>query len=150
MKLNLQKRIAAQILKCSQKRVKFDNSKLSDIKEAITKADIKSLIFQGTIKKRPLKNTSKYWARKNKAQKRKGRQRGHGSRKGTLSARFPRKRVWINKIRLQREFLKELKDKKLITSLIYQELYLKAKGGFFRNKKHIKLYLDEHKLVKKK
>lgn len=150
MKLNLQKRIAAQIMKCSQKRVKFDNSKLSDIKEAITKADIKSLIFQGTIKKRPLKNTSKYWARKNKSQKRKGRQRGHGSRKGTLSARFPRKRVWINKIRLQRRFLKELKDKKMITSLIYQELYLKAKGGFFRNKKHIKLYLDEHKLVNKK
>ncbi len=60
------------------------------------------------------------------------------------------KREWINKIRLQRKFLKELKDKKIIIPSIYQELYLKAKGGFFRNKKHIKLYLEEHNLAKKK
>ena len=150
MKLNLQKRLAAQILKCSEKKIQFDNTRLADIKEAITKADIKSLIFEKVIKKKPTKNTSKYRARKKAIQKRKGRQRGHGSRKGSLSARFPKKRVWINKIRLQRKFLKELKDKKMITPSIYQQLYMKAKGGFFRNKKHIKLYLEEHHLVKKK
>jgi len=150
MKLNLQKRLAAQILKCSEKKIKFDNSRLSDIKEAITKADIKSLIFEKVIKKSPVKNTSKYRARKKASQKRKGRQRGHGSRKGSQTARFPKKREWVNKIRLQRKLLKELKDKKIITPLVYQQLYMKAKGGFFRNKKHIKLYLEEHHLAKKK
>jgi len=150
MKLNLQKRLAAQILKCSEKKVQFDTTRLSDIKEAITKADIKSLIFENAIKKKPGKYTSKYWARKKAIQKRKGRQRGHGSRKGSQSARLPKKRAWINKIRLQRKFLKELKDKKIITPLIYQQLYMKAKGGFFRNKKHIKLYLEERGLAKKK
>ncbi|MBW2977782.1 50S ribosomal protein L19e [Candidatus Woesearchaeota archaeon] len=150
MKLNLQKRLAAQILKCSEKKIQFDVTRLSDIKEAITKADIKSLIFEKVIKKKPTKNTSKYRARKKAIQKRKGRQRGHGSRKGSKSARLPTKRVWINKIRLQRKFLKELKDKKIITPSIYQQLYMKAKGGFFRNKKHVKLYLEEHHLAKKK
>jgi large subunit ribosomal protein L19e len=150
MKLNLQKRLAAQILKCSEKRIRLDPARLSDIKEAITKADIKSLIFDNAITKKPLKNTSKYRARKKAMQKKKGRQRGHGSRKGTESARFSKKRTWINKIRLQRRFLKDIKKKKLITPAVYQQLYMKAKGGFFRNKKHIKLYLEEHNLIKKK
>ena len=150
MKLNLQKRLAAQILKCSEKRIQLDTTRLSDIKEAITKADIKSLIFENAINKKPQNNTSKYRVRKKAEQKRKGRQRGHGSRKGGQSARTPKKREWINKIRLQRKFLKELKDKKIIIPSIYQQLYMKVKGGFFRNKKHIKLYLEEHNLVKEK
>jgi len=52
MKLNLQKRLAAQILKCSEKRIQLDTTRLSDIKEAITKADIKSLILNCFISNR--------------------------------------------------------------------------------------------------
>ena len=36
MRLKLQKRIASRVLKCSEKRVRFDSEKLADIKEAIT------------------------------------------------------------------------------------------------------------------
>ena len=43
------------------------------------------------------------------------------------------------------EIVKEFIEKKT-----YQKLYLKAKGGFFRNKRHIKLYLEEYGLLKKK
>ena len=42
--LNVQKRLAAQILKCGRNRVRFDPDRLEDIKEAITKTDIRSLI----------------------------------------------------------------------------------------------------------
>ena len=55
----IQKRLAAQILKCSPKRVKLDKDSMEDIKKAITKADIKSLIVEKAIKKAPVKGISK-------------------------------------------------------------------------------------------
>jgi len=143
MKVNNQKRLAAQILKCSKKRIKFDPDRLSDIKEAITKADIKGLIKDKAIRKVHAKGVSRGRARKRLVQRRKGKQKGQGSRKGSRGARLPRKREWINKIRAQRELLKKLKEKKIIDDKLYRELYLKSKGGFFRSRRHIKLYLKE-------
>jgi large subunit ribosomal protein L19e len=149
MKLKLQKKLAAQLLKCSKKRINLDTTRLEDIKEAITKADIRSLISEGAIKKKPSKNISRVRARKISIQKSKGRRKGKGKRKGKKTARLPKKEAWMERIRTQREFLKELKEKGIIPSLIYQQLYLKSKGGFFRSKRHIKLYIEEHDLVKK-
>ncbi len=150
MKLTLQKRIAAELLKCGINKVRFDPERLADIKEAITKADMNSLISDGAVKKSSETSASRSKARKNLEQKRKKRQKGPGSRKGKKTARLPKKRVWINKVRIQRRFLKELREKGIITKTIYQNLYLKSKGGFFRNKRHIKLYLDEHNMAQKK
>ncbi|MEM2139196.1 MAG: 50S ribosomal protein L19e, partial [Candidatus Woesearchaeota archaeon] len=95
------------------------------------------------------KGISKARIRKAKQQRQKGRRIGQGSRKGKATARSNPKRVWINKIRLQRSFLKDLKSKGKITQQVYKDLYLKSKGGFFRSLRHIKLYLTERKLVKK-
>jgi len=148
-KLKVQKRLSGQLLKCSKYRIKFDSDRLGDIKESITKYDLKKLISQGAITRSPEKSTSKVRVRKLKAQKRKGRRAGQGSRKGKKTARQPKKEVWMNKIRLQREFLKLLKEKKHITSKIYQNLYRKAKGGFFRSKRHMKIYIQDRGLVKK-
>ncbi|MEK6835811.1 MAG: 50S ribosomal protein L19e, partial [Nanoarchaeota archaeon] len=80
--------------------------------------------------------------------KKKGRRKGIGSRKGATKARFPAKRAWIIKIRNQKKILKELRDKNLILRKDYRMLYKKAKGGFFRSKRHIEIYIDEHKLMK--
>ncbi len=150
MKLNLQKKLAAQVLKRSKKRISLDISRLDDIKEAITKADIRSLVSEGVIKKKPSKSTSRVRARKIAMQKRKGRRKGFGKRKGKKTARLPKKEAWINRIRTQRKFLKELRNKGIISSAVYQQLYMKSKGGFFRSKRHIKLYIEEHGLVSKK
>ena len=76
--------------------------------------------------------------------------KGDGSRKGTAKARTPPKRDWINKVRLQRKFLTELKIKGLISSHTYRELYLKVKGGFFRTRNHLKYYIDENRLFQPK
>ncbi|MEM4637587.1 MAG: 50S ribosomal protein L19e [Candidatus Woesearchaeota archaeon] len=143
--LRVQKRLASQILNCSQKRVWFDADRLEDIKQAITKHDIRLLIGDGAIKRKPENSTSKVRVRKLKEQKRKGRRKGEGSRKGSLNARVNFKEQWMKKIRVQRRFLKELVDKKIITRNAYRELYLKSKGGYFRSKRHIQVYLDEHK-----
>ena len=59
MKLNVQKRVAAGVLKCSPKRVVFDSDRLDEIKEAITKSDLRGLISDRAIVKKSIKGTSK-------------------------------------------------------------------------------------------
>jgi len=145
MKLDNQKRLAAQVLKCSKKRVILDPDRSSEIKEAITKADIRGLIKDNAIKKVHAKGVSRGRARKKLIQKRKGKQKGEGSKKGSRGARMPKKREWINKIRAQRKLLKKLKENKIIDDKTYRELYSKSTGGFFRSRRHIKMYLEERK-----
>ena len=147
MRLTLQKRIAADIMKCSPKRIWIDPVKTPEVKEAVTKQDIRTLVNNGVIIKRQKTGQSHFRARKTADQKRKGRQKGVGSRKGAKGARSPPKRNWMNAIRLQRSFLRELKEKELINVKNYRELLLKAKGGFFRSKRHIKIYINEHDIV---
>ena len=146
--LDVQRRLAAQILKCGRNRIRFDPDALEDIKEAITKTDIKSLINNGAIFKKRLLNASRFWARKSKKQKIYGKRKGFGSRKGRKTARLEPKRAWINKIRLQRNFIRSLRDRDIITSTSYHELYMKSKGGFFRSLRHLKLYTKEKDIIK--
>lgn len=150
MRLTVQKRLASQMLKCSEKRIIFDSDRLDEIKEAITKIDIRALIKKKAITRKPMKSVSRGRARKTRVQKIKGKQKGIGSRKGKKTARTPKKREWINKIRSQKKLLRLLKDKEVIDKKTYRVLYLKSKGGFFRSRRHIKLYIKEGGLVLKK
>lgn len=147
MNFPVQKRLASTILGVSKKKVWIDPARLDEAKESITKVDIKKLIAQGIIRIKPSQGSSKGRTRKLMAQKRKGKRSGAGSRKGKANARLSRELVWVNSIRVQRSFLKELKDKDIISTPIHRELYMKSKGGFFRSKRHIKLYVEEHKLA---
>ena len=148
--MKIQKRLAAQILDVSPKRVKFDTQRLADIKEAITKTDIRQLVSDKAITKISEKGVSRGRARKLKVQKSKGLRKGPGSRQGKSTARLPRKESWMKKVRSQRKLLTELKEKELISIKTYRQIYLKSKGGFFRSARHIKLYLEEHKLFEEK
>lgn len=147
--LDVQRRLAAQLMNCGENRVRLDPNSLEEIKEAITKADVRSLISQGIISKKRLLNTSRFWARKRKKQKGLGKQKGYGSRKGKKTARTEPKRKWINKIRLQRAYLKNLRDNQMILPANYHEIYMKSKGGFFRSLRHLKLYIEEKNFIKK-
>lgn len=144
--MNIQKRLASQILKASKKRIKFDNQRLADIKEAITKTDVRQLINEGAILRVQKKGVSRARARHIQTQKSKGQRKGAGSRKGKETSRLPRKESWMKRIRSQRTFIKELKDKKVISNETYRNIYNKAKGGFFRSTRHIKIYLEDNKL----
>lgn len=150
MKLKTQRKQAARLLKTSVKRVHFDPKQLHDIKEGITKSDMRLLISDKVVTKKPVKGVSKVRARHIKNQKRKGLRRGAGSKKGTPNAYTPQKDLWMAKVRSQRAFIKEFKEKKLVTLKTYQHLYRKVKGGFFRSKRHIKLFLDDQRLWEKK
>ena len=149
MKLDSQKRIAASKMKVSKKRIKFDNESLEDIKEAITKFDIIKLVKEGAIKIKQKKGVSRARAKKQAIQKSKGKRKGHGSRKGSYKTRVGKKKTWMQSVRLKRNFIKELKEKNRINNQVYRGLYRKISGGFFRSKRHIKLYAEEHKLWKK-
>ena len=146
--MNLQKKLAAKVLRCSPKRIVFDNENLAEIKEAITKHDIKLLIGKGLIKVLPKRGVSRVRANKIRIQKIKGNRRGPGSRKGKAGARENEKRAWINKIRKQRALIKRLYVSKKIDTKLYRELYRKSKGNFFRSARHIKIYLEEHGILK--
>jgi large subunit ribosomal protein L19e len=141
------KKIASRILKTSPKKVKFSTDALEDIKKAITRSDIRGLIAVGKIKKSKQNLHSRSGARKIAAQKKKGRQKGKGSKKGSKNSIVNKKEKWMVKVRVQRKFLYELRSKSLITPTNYRNLYNKSKGGYFRNKRHIKLYLKEQNLV---
>lgn len=149
MKLDKKKRLAAAVLQCSEKRVVFNTERLSEIKEAITKYDIKKLIGDGAIIKKPKRGVSRARARAHFIQKKKGRQRGHGTKKGKITSRLSKKTRWMNTVRIQRAFLRELKETGKLTTANYRELYLKSKGGAFRSKRHLSLYAEEHNLLKK-
>ena len=145
-----QKRIAASLLKSGRKRVVVSPDKLSDVKSAITREDVRGLIVKGVVKKKSAGGVSRGRSRRAQVQKRKGRRKGYGTRKGAKKARSPKKRFWINRVRAQREFVKELKAKKLVDNAVFNKVYSLIKGGFFRSRTHVKLYLNEHGLIKKR
>src|SRR3989344_8759784 len=111
MDLKNQKRLAARMLKVGTTRVWFDPSRLTEIKEAITGRDVSSLIKDKAIQSKPKRGVSRGRARKFHEQRKKGRRKGIGSRKGKATARLNPKREWMNNVRLQRKFLKDLKLK---------------------------------------
>ena len=150
MMLTVQRRLAADVMNCSPNDVIFEESRLQEIKEAITRQDIKALVNKGFIIKSRKSQASRSRARHIHAQKVEGKRKGHGSRKGTRKARDDSKEIWMNKVRSQRKLLRELKSENLVSNETFKDLYSKVKGGFFRNKRHIKLYLGERDLIQRK
>jgi large subunit ribosomal protein L19e len=148
MNLKTKKHIAAKVLKCSPKKVKFETSALDKLSEAITRSDIKALISKSVISRKKDTGVSRGRAKLRAAQRKKGRGTGHGNRRGKATARTDSKLTWMNKIRLQRELLASLKKKALLNNTDYRDLYQKSKGGFFRSVRHLKLYITEHEFVK--
>ena len=148
--MNNKKKLAAKILNISSKKIRFADSALEDIAKAITRSDIRGLIAVKKIFKASGNEQSRGRARQPAAQKRKGRRRGLGSRKGSQHSIITRKSSWMSRVRTQRKLLQELKLKKLLSAENYKSLYAKSKGGYFRSRRHIKLYINEHKLSNSK
>lgn len=149
MNLRPQKRIAADILGVGIGRVWIDPNVEEDLSLALTREDIRKLITDGIIKKNPIIGVSRGRARRIALKKKRGLRRGQGSRKGKAGARTPKKRTWINKVRSQRRYLSELREKELIPPSVYRELYLKVKGNAYRNVSHLRLTVEEMGIIKK-
>lgn len=148
MDLSNQRRIASQILKCGVNRVYIDPNRAEDAVDAITRADVRTLIASGAVYARQKKGVSRGRAEHNIAQRRKGRQTGHGSRRGRKGARKPTKQRWMQAIRPIREKLKELRDEGKIDTRTYRRYYLQAKGGVFKSRPHLVSHMRAEGILK--
>jgi large subunit ribosomal protein L19e len=146
--LRNQRRMASTLLKCGENRVWMDHDRTDEIAKAVTKDDIRVLIKGKAIKSRQIKGISRGRTRIAAQQKKKGRRKGPGSRKGAKYARLPRKQRWIQTIRPLRAFLRDLRDAGKIDRTIYRKYYRKAKGGEFRNKHHLNSHMISDGILK--
>ncbi len=137
---SLQKKLAGKVLKTGLSRVWLNPLKMTDIEKAITKWDIRKLVKKGDIKKLPAAIRVRGEVKRKK--------KGHGSTKGKKYAVVTRKSRWIYTIRPQRRMLEELKDTGKLDKVTYRKLYMLAKGGMFRSRAHLKLYMEQNKMLK--
>jgi large subunit ribosomal protein L19e len=148
MKLTTQKRLAADVMKVGKSRVWIDPDFEDEISLAITRDDIRRLVDEGAIQKKPIRGVSRGRARHKLRQKRKGQRSGPGKKKGKATSKLSSKDRWMMKIRPLRKELQKLRNDGKITSRVYRELYLKAKGNAFRNTAHLRTYIAERRLSK--
>jgi len=142
--LKAKKRLASRVTGVGIHRIKFDTDHLDDIADAITRANIRSLITANTIRIKSFTGTSKGRAHKKKAQKNK-RGTTQGSKKGRKGARVGKKQVYVAKVRSLRRLLKIAKDRKDLTNPEFWVLYKKVGGNTVRNKAHLRTLMEEIK-----
>jgi len=87
--LKLQKRLAANVLKCGKNRTWLDPNEINEITMANSRQNIRKLIKNGLIIKKPTATHSRSRVRERMVAKRLGRHTGFGKRRGTREARTP-------------------------------------------------------------
>ncbi len=117
---------------------------------AITRDEIRRFINSGVIRVLPEKGVSRSRARLLHEKRKKGRKRGPGGRSGKETARQSDKEDWMARVRAIREALRGLKAKRALTKSVYRELYLRAKGGAFKDPSSLKEFIEARRLARRR
>ena len=128
MNLDKKKKLASRTLKVGKERIIFLNSRLDEIKEAITKQDIRDLHKDGAILIREIKG-------KRKVVRKKSRSAGNVRKKV-----IGRKRNYIIMTRKLRRHASQLKSQGSISKEDLIDIRKKIRNKFFKSKSH----LEEH------
>jgi len=127
--LNKRKALASRVLGVGKNNITFDIQRLEEIKEAITKQDIRDLFAEGIIRIIPARG------RQIKEKRRTNRKAGKIKRKLKL-----RKVKYVILTRKLRRYIKDLKKAKKIDQHIYSDLRKKIRSKIFKDLSHLKEY----------
>jgi large subunit ribosomal protein L19e len=130
MNLNKKRRLAAEALQVGRNRIVFNPQNLNEIKEAITKQDIKALHEEGAILIAPIQGR--------KTVEKRTRKRGPGKIKMKI---LNRKQNYVKLTRKLRAYVRYLKENNALSKETYYDVRKKIKNKLFKSKANLKEYL---------
>ena len=131
MNLKKKKKLAAKALKVGKKRIRFIPSRLEEIKDAITKEDIRGLKEDKAIK---IKGTSG----------RKGKKKSVRRSTGNIRKKVnKRKQEYVKLVRKLRSFVKEMKKQEKLTKEEVLDIRKKIRNRKFKSQRNLRDYIEE-------
>jgi len=131
MKLDLKKKLAAKTLKVGVGRVILNEDRLADIKEAITKQDIRDLVANGAISVREVKGRKTNVKRKTRR------------RIGKIKIKVnKRKQEYVRMTRKLRDYIKKMKEQEVVDNEKYKDVRKKIRNRVYKSKRHLKEQLE--------
>ncbi len=130
MNLAKKKELATRTLNIGKSRVTFVRARLDEIKEAITKQDIRDLKKEGAIVLKEVKGRKTIVRRK--------RRRGPGKIKKKVNKR---KKEYMATTRKLRKYVVGLRQQERITDEDKKDIRKKIRNRIFRSKAHLKDYI---------
>lgn len=150
MSMKTVRRMAAGILGVGQSKIRIRPDASLKVAEALTRDDVRGMIDEGSIGFVVPRGVSRIRAKIKHIQKKGGRRRGIGSRKGSKYSKISAKRQWIALVRSQRNLLARLAGDGSVAHENFRKIYLMVKGRAFKSKANMVTYLKDNGLLAKK
>lgn len=130
MNLGKKKELTARTLKVGKARIQFVQSRVEEIKESITKQDIRDLVNDGAIIIKNIKGRRRNTRKKAK--------RSVGNVKKKVNVR---KKNYVIMTRKLRSYVNEMKKQGKISLEEVKEIRKRIRNRLFRSKAHLKEYI---------